>query len=289
TNTRGEISRLARMVEPDVALVLNVDVEHSEGLGSLEEIADEEAALFATARHAVVACAEERLVMARLPRGAEVVSFGTGAGCDVRVVAREPAAAGAGSRATLELHPRLRAPGAPARLELSLALLGEAAARNAAAALAAAAALRARALEVAELAAVARALAAVAPVAGRLNPRMLGDVLVIDDTYNANPRSVRAALAAAAERAQAGRARLIVALGDMLELGALSAPMHAEIVRETLGLNPAAFVAVGPETTAALELAERGQRDARVLTAPDSATAAALVCAAVRAGDVVLV
>jgi UDP-N-acetylmuramoyl-tripeptide--D-alanyl-D-alanine ligase len=149
--------------------------------------------------------------------------------------------------------------------------------------------LRARALEVAELAAVARALAAVAPVAGRLNPRMLGDVLVIDDTYNANPRSVRAALAAAAERAQAGRARLIIALGDMLELGALSAPMHAEIVRETLGLNPAAFVAVGPETTAALELAERGQRDARVLTAPDSATAAALVCAAVRAGDVVLV
>ncbi|MGZ6185952.1 MAG: Mur ligase family protein, partial [Candidatus Binataceae bacterium] len=93
TNTRGEIVRLARIVEPDVAAVLNVDVEHSEGLGGLEEIADEEAALFSTARGAVVACAEERLVMARIPRGAQVVTFGADAAADVRIVARAPATA----------------------------------------------------------------------------------------------------------------------------------------------------------------------------------------------------
>ena len=49
TNTRGEIPKLAQIVVPDVAMVLNVDLEHSEGLGTLDDIADEEAALFSTA------------------------------------------------------------------------------------------------------------------------------------------------------------------------------------------------------------------------------------------------
>src|SRR5262249_8865145 len=87
TNTRGEIPRLARIAEPDVAVVLNVDVEHSEGLGGLEETADEECALFATARRAVVACTEEPLVMERLPRGSEIVTLGTSATADVRIAA----------------------------------------------------------------------------------------------------------------------------------------------------------------------------------------------------------
>src|SRR5262249_23696842 len=143
TNTRGEIARLAQIVEPDVAAVLNVDVEHSEGLGSLKEIADEEAALFATARRAVVACVEERLVREGLRRGAEVVPFGADAAADGRVAARAPAAAGAArARVTLAFSPRLIAAGAPMRLDAALALLGGAAARNAAAAVAAAAALR---------------------------------------------------------------------------------------------------------------------------------------------------
>lgn len=293
TNMRGEIPRLARIVEPDVALVLNVDVEHSEGLGTLDQIADEEAALFSTAGRAIVACADEPLVMARIPRAAEVVTFGDGPSSDVRVAARAPGADGTGSRVTLELSPRLTAPGsAPARLEVNLALLGPAAARNAAAAVAAAAALRARPLTGDELAAVTRALAGVVPVAGRLNARMIGDVLVLDDTYNANPRSVRAALEAARERVTANDARLVVALGDMLELGALSPAMHAEVVDDVMRLGAAAFVAVGPEMSTAVAavretLGERGRRS--VLTAPDSVSAAALICDAVRPRDVVLV
>ena len=294
TNTRGEIVRLARIVEPDVAAVLNVDVEHSEGLGGLEEIADEEAALFSTARGAVVACAEERLVMARIPRGAQVVTFGADAAADVRIVARAPATAAGGaggegrSRVTLALSPRLVAAGAPARLEAALALLGSAAARNAAAAVAAAAALRARGLTADELAAVARALESVAPVAGRLQMRALGGLLVIDDTYNANPRSVRAALDAAHESAAAPGARLVVALGDMLELGAFAPAMHSEVAADVMHLAPAAFVAVGPEMSAAVDAAGLTSR-AGVRTAPDSAAAAEIVCALVREGDVVLV
>jgi len=289
TNTRGEIERLARIVEPDVAAVLNVDVEHSEGLGSLEEIADEEAALFTTARRAVVACAEERLVMERIPRGIEVVTFGADTAADVRIVARAPAAAGsARSRVTLALSPRLVAVGAPAQLDVALALLGAAAARNAAAAVAAAAALRARPLAADELAAVASALESVAPVAGRLQMRAIGGLLVIDDTYNANPRSVRAALEAAHESARASGARLVVALGDMLELGALASAMHAEIAADVMRLAPAAFVAVGPEMSTAAGAPGIAGR-AGVLLAADSAVAADLVCALVREGDVVLV
>jgi UDP-N-acetylmuramoyl-tripeptide--D-alanyl-D-alanine ligase len=289
TNTRGEIVRLARIVEPDVAAVLNVDVEHSEGLGSLEEIADEEAALFTTARRAVVACAEERLVMERIPPGAEVVTFGADATADVQIAARAPAAAGAArSRVTLALSPRLVAADAPARLEAALALLGAAGARNAAAAVAAAAALRARPLTATELAAVTRALESVAPVAGRLQMRALGGVLVIDDTYNANPRSVRAALEAARESAVASSTRLVVALGDMLELGALAPTMHREVTDDVMRLAPAAFIAVGPEMTAAAGAAGIAGR-AGVLTAPDSDAAAELICKLVREGDVLLV
>ena len=292
TNTRGEIVRLARIVEPDVAAVLNVDVEHSEGLGSLEEIADEEAALFTTARRAVVACTEERLVMERIPRGAEVVTFGAAPDADVRIAARAPAVAGAArSHVTLALSPRLVAAGAPARLEAALALLGAAAARNAAAAVAAAAALRARPLTADELVAVARALESVAPVAGRLQMRALGGLLVIDDTYNANPRSVRAALDAAHESAQAPGARLVVALGDMLELGAFAPAMHAEVVADVMRLGPAAFIAVGPEMSAAAAAAagDAAGSGGRVRIASDSGAAAEIVRALVHEGDVVLV
>jgi len=298
TNRRGEIARLARIVEPDVAVVLNVDIEHSEGLGSLEEIADEEAALFATARRTAVACADERLVMERVPRGVSLVTFGAAPDADVCVAGRAPGAgAPARTRVTLALDARLVAADAPRRVELALALAGAAAARNAAAAVAAAAALRARPLSAHELAAMARALERVAPVAGRLQVRAIGDLVLIDDTYNANPRSVRAALEAARESAASSAgARLIVALGDMLELGELAPAMHGEAVAEVLRLAPAAFVAVGPAMGAAASAAtpaagidHASRRRTAVHLVPDSATAAELIRGLARAGDVILV
>src|SRR5438128_7605778 len=66
TNQRGEIARLNDILRPDIALVLNVDIEHTEGLGSLDGIADEEAALFRQARCAIVSVSE-KLLSARLP------------------------------------------------------------------------------------------------------------------------------------------------------------------------------------------------------------------------------
>jgi UDP-N-acetylmuramoyl-tripeptide--D-alanyl-D-alanine ligase len=111
---------------------------------------------------------------------------------------------------------------------------------------------------------------------------------VIDDTYNSNPRSLRAALAAAREVADGLSARLVIAIGDMLELGAMSAIAHQDAIRDIMREQPAAFVAVGPEMRAAVEI-EGPTSAANVLTAPDSAAAANIVTGLVRNGDVLLV
>src|SRR3984957_10178048 len=100
TNTRGEIPKLAQIVEPDVAMVLNVDLEHSEGLGTLDDIADEEAALFSTAKHYAVASADEPMVLARVPKHLRQITFGKSPDAHVRLESRS---AGARSRIRVEL------------------------------------------------------------------------------------------------------------------------------------------------------------------------------------------
>ena len=88
TNTRGEIPQLAQIVEPDVAMVLNVDLEHSEGLGTLDEIADEEAALFSTATQYAVASADEPMVLSRIPKHLRRITFGKSVDAHVRLASR---------------------------------------------------------------------------------------------------------------------------------------------------------------------------------------------------------
>src|SRR3984957_11916622 len=123
TNIRGEIPKLARIVAPDVAMVLNVDLEHSEGLGTLDDIADEEAALFSTARRYAVASADEPLVLARIPKHLRRITFGKSPGAQVRLVSRS---AGARSRIRVEMAPGLVAAGVEPFIETEIALLGEA-------------------------------------------------------------------------------------------------------------------------------------------------------------------
>src|SRR6202046_778884 len=225
TNTRGEIPKLARIVEPDVAMVLNVDLEHSEGLGTLDDIADEEAALFSTARPYAVASADEPLVLARIPKHLDRITFGKSPDAHVRLESRS---AGARSRIRVELVRDMVSAGVEPFIETEIALLGEAAALNCTAAIAGVAAMRAAPLESRELDAIAEALAVVQPVAGRLASTSINGIFVIDDTYNSNPRSIRAALAAAREVADGLGARLVIAMGDMLELGDQSAAAHQE-------------------------------------------------------------
>ncbi|MGH7879739.1 MAG: Mur ligase family protein, partial [Candidatus Binataceae bacterium] len=130
TNQRGEIARLAAIVQPDAALVLSVDIEHTEGLGSLAGVADEEAALFATARRAVVSTAET-LLLERVPAGMPRFTFGLDPAADVRLGART--ISGAGEQIIeLELRPPLVESGIAPRLRVRLSLLGASSALNAA-------------------------------------------------------------------------------------------------------------------------------------------------------------
>jgi UDP-N-acetylmuramoyl-tripeptide--D-alanyl-D-alanine ligase len=286
TNMRGEIPKLAQIVEPDVAMVLNVDLEHSEGLGTLDDIADEEAALFSTARQYAVASADEPMVLARIPKHLRRITFGKSPDAHVRLVSRS---AGARSRIRVELARDMVAAGVEPFIETEIALLGEAATLNCTAAIAGVAAMRAAPLESRDLEAIADALATVLPVAGRLASTSINGIFVIDDTYNSNPRSIRAALAAAREVADGLGARLVIAMGDMLELGDQSAAAHQEAIRDVIRSRPAAFVAVGPEMNSARAVVSRDANTTEILTSPDSIAAAGIVVALVRPGDVLLV
>ncbi len=286
TNTRGEIPKLAQIVEPDVAMVLNVDLEHSEGLGTLDDIADEEAALFSTARNCAVASADEPMVLARIPEHLRRITFGKSADGHVRLVSRS---VGARSRIRVELARDMVAAGVEPFIETEIALLGEATALNCTAAIAGVAAIRAAPLDSRELDAIADALANVVPVAGRLASTSINGIFVIDDTYNSNPRSIRAALAAAREVADGLGARLVIAMGDMLELGDQSATAHQEAIRDVMRARPAAFVAVGPEMNSARDVLSGDANTLEILTSPDSTAAAGIVAGLVRRGDVLLV
>ena len=286
TNTRGEIPKLARIVEPDAAMVLNVDLEHSEGLGTLDEIADEEAALFSTVRRYAVASADEPMVLSRIPKHLRRITFGKSADARVRLVNRS---AGARSRIRVEIARDLVAAGVEPFIETEIALLGEAAALNCTASIAGVAAMRAAPLESRELDSIAEALASVHPVSGRLASTSINGIFVIDDTYNSNPRSIRAALAAAREVADGLGARLVIAMGDMLELGDQSAAAHQEAIRDVMRSRPAAIVVVGPEMNSASAIVSRDANTTGILTSPDSTAAAKIVAGLTRPRDVLLV
>jgi UDP-N-acetylmuramoyl-tripeptide--D-alanyl-D-alanine ligase len=268
TSVRGEIPALGALVRPDVGVVLNVDLEHSAGLGTLEQIADEEGALLSAAGRVAITSAAEPLLVDRLARSGAPRrrTFGTAAEADYRLLERSPEVDG---RSRL----RLGAPGG--EVDVRTSLLGPAAASNVVAALAGALELLDHAPTPSELARVARALGKVEAVPGRMRPVPLpGGALALDDTYNSNPRSVTAALAAAIEivAARGAGARLLVALGDMLELGDFSPAAHDEMVRAADASGATRLILIGPESTAA---AVRVGPSTPTACYPDSTAAAA--------------
>jgi len=290
TNLRGEIAQLAHIVEPDAALVLNVDIEHSEGLGTLEEIADEEAAMFSTARRFAIVPTEQPLLRSRIPPRLSVLTFGTSSDADVRLASRAVLENGR-SRIVLKVNPQLVRSGESPLLVAEIGLLGPAMALNCAAAVAGVLAMSPDPLSGDHLRSIGEAFAATDPVSRRLALVNLKGMLVIDDSYNAQPPSMRAAIATATELAEHSTARLVLILGDMLELGAFSASAHDETIEAVLASRPTLFVAVGPEMTAALTrtINRRARAGVECLEARDSDEAARLVAGKLRDGDVVLV
>jgi UDP-N-acetylmuramoyl-tripeptide--D-alanyl-D-alanine ligase len=133
---------------------------------------------------------------------------------------------------------------------------------------------------------IATGLAAARPVKGRCVWRTAGEVRVLDDTYNANPASVRAALdTVAAHRAGA---RLVVVLGDMLELGPGVEEAHREIGRYAARAGAAVVIGMGRHAAALVEAARAGGV-AEARHAETFEDTVAFLLKALAAGDVVLV
>jgi UDP-N-acetylmuramoyl-tripeptide--D-alanyl-D-alanine ligase len=239
----GQIAELAAIAEPDVGVIVNVGPVHLELLGSIEAIAAAKAELLAGLWPGATAVlpAAEPLLDAHLRDDLVVVTFGPGGDVD--------------DLGDLEL------PFASAHMRL-----------NALAALAAARAVGARPHGLLEV--------SLSALRGQ-RIELPGAVVVIDDCYNANPMSMRAALD---DLAVSAPGRSVAVLGDMLELGPGEGRFHAEIGAHAALRGVGVLVTVGP---LAARMAETFAGELHA--APDAAAAAALVRELVRPGDTVLV
>ncbi len=269
TNHPGEIAPLAQLARPHVAVVTAVAAAHVEAFGTLEAIADEKAAILRGLEPGGVGVVPaDSPQRARLAApGVPLLSFGRAEDADVRLVRCD----GDHRGSEVEIEARGRC------VAFRLAAPGAHMAVNAAAALAACAALG---LDPARAAA---ALAGFAPVAGRGAQRGIrgGDVLLLDESYNASSASVRAALSVLG----AMPGRRVAVLGDMLELGGHGKAEHAGLAPDVAAAADVLH-ACGPLMR---ELFDRVPGERRGLHAADAAALAPLVADAVRPGDAVLV
>ncbi len=247
TSEPGEIAALAQMASPDVGVVTRVSLAHIEGLGSIEAVAHEKAALLRAldARGVAVAYGDDPLLRARASviRAERRLFFGTEASNEVRRVEWSVGPEGTRARVLVEGQP----------VELTLRLFGEGAVMNAAASLAVAAAMGL------SLEAAAQGMAQVPASPGRLQPRV-GErgILIIDDSYNANPLSTELALRTAEGVARHRGAPWIVALGDMKELGPRAREAHRQLGQQVAELAPQLFVGIGEHMRDAVAAAQTG-------------------------------
>ena len=242
-NHAGEIAALTRQVRPHVAVIVTIAPAHIENLGSEEAIADAKAEIFAGLEPGGTAVIPAdsphfaRLRAAAERVGAIVVSFGRAAHADVRVM-DAVAAPGGGSLVTADLGDR--------RLCYTVAAPGEHWIANS---LAVIAAVRAAG---GDLGAAGLALAEMEGLKGRGERHSLrtadgGTALLIDESYNANPASMRATLAQlAASPAQ----RRIAVLGAMKELGDFSPAFHAALAEPIAEAGVDRAILVGDEMAA---------------------------------------
>lgn len=241
----GEIARYRKIVEPTVAVVTNVAAGHLEGFGSLEGVLREKLSLVEGAPLAVVGTDPPALAAGARELARRVVTAGL-EGAEVRPGSVALDAAGRATVVTEQARFTLPLPGrhlaANAMLAMAVGLhLG----------------LDPRA--------VGRALERLELPGGRGQVMETGGLTILNDCYNANPLSFRAAIATA--QAMRGARRLVFVAGTMRELGEESSALHAAVARELVALKPDLLAAVG-EFVPVLE-AYRGELGDRLILAED--------------------
>jgi UDP-N-acetylmuramoyl-tripeptide--D-alanyl-D-alanine ligase len=261
----GEIAALRDIIEPTIAVVTNVGFAHVEGFGSLAAVLEEKVSLCEGAPLAVVGTEPADLAVAARQRAPTLVA-GRSDRADVRPESAE-----------LDDHarPQIRWGGAG----VTLPVLGLHQVDNAMIALA-----------VAREAGVEPARAVPALAAARLPPGRgaivdVGSLTVLDDTYNANPGSLRAAVELVRWLATRRRRPLAVVVGSMLELGPESDKLHAAAAREIAAAQPAVVGAVGAFVPAFEALGAAGPR---LVTAADAEALGPKLRAVLQGNEVVL-
>jgi UDP-N-acetylmuramoyl-tripeptide--D-alanyl-D-alanine ligase len=281
-NHPGEIAPLARQVEPEVAIVTTVEAAHTEFFADgIAGVAQEKAEIFAAGGRVAVINRDSPffdVVAAKARRYgvARVVGFGTHQAADLRIVDLRLAAEHVDVTASvygLPIHYRIGTPGRHWAMN-SLAVLAAADAVGA------------------DLAQAAASLATLAAPKGRgqrhrvAGPGGTPGFTLIDDSYNANPTSMRAAFGVLAAATPEGGGRRVAVLGDMRELGAEADALHAALAPDLAAANVDLVFTCGPHMARLFEALPRARRGGH---APASDALVALVRGGVRAGDVVLV
>jgi UDP-N-acetylmuramoyl-tripeptide--D-alanyl-D-alanine ligase len=280
-NHAGEIVPLTQLVRPHVAIVTAIEPVHLEYFGSLDKIADAKAEIFTgiepggaavlnrdNAQYARLAAAAKTASVAR------IVSFGEHAGADARLLRHSLHAECSTVEARIfgqDVTYKLGAPGRHLVLN-SLAMLA------------------AVSLMGADLALAALALNNLKPAIGRGTRTTLrlpgGSALLIDESYNANPASMAAAIALLGQAPVSRRGRRIAVLGDMLELGREGAALHRALAEPIAAAAVDLVFCCGPLMHVLWEALPSGIRGGY---AENAAALESTVLGVIRDGDAVMV
>ena len=244
TNTPGEVAALRAITEPDIAVLTSIGEEHLEGLGDLAGVLREESEIFHRVTLAIVPSAHPEVLEIATARATAVLS----AGLEHALIA--PSAWGLDA----EGRPWLDVDG----VHFTLPLRGAHQAANAMLAIAAAGACGV------PLTDAAAGMAEMPVPSMRGAWEQIGELVLINDAYNANPASMRAALDLLG-RVGSGQQRVAI-LGTMRELGAQSALQHREVARAALVSGADLVVGVGDFAAALHEVAPS---DPRIVATPD--------------------
>jgi UDP-N-acetylmuramoyl-tripeptide--D-alanyl-D-alanine ligase len=280
-NHPGEIEPLARMVRPQLAIITTVEPVHLEFFSGIEAIADAKAEIFAGVEPGgAVVLNRDNAQFARLQRCAgklglsRIITFGADRECEARLLDLSLHATCSAVHANILGHD----------ITYKLGMPGRHMAMNSLAVLAAAS------LAGADLARAALSLSHIAPAAGRGVRRTLqvasGEAVLIDESYNANPASMAAALNVLGQAAVGPHGRRIAVLGDMLELGPTSPALHSGLLDAIRANRIDLVYCCGPLMRNLWDALSSGRRGGYAESAADLEAQAV---SAIRAGDAIMV
>jgi UDP-N-acetylmuramoyl-tripeptide--D-alanyl-D-alanine ligase len=280
-NHAGEIRALVRMVRPHVAIITTVEPVHLEFFAGIEAIADAKAEIFESLEsNGAVVLNRDNAQFERLQTRARelgisrIVSFGADKASDARLIDLSPHATCSAVHADIlgrEVTYKLGMPGRHMAMN-SLAVL------------------TASALVGADLARAALSLSQIEAAAGRGVRRRLGvssgEAILIDESYNANPASMAAALNVLGHAPVGPRGRRIAMLGDMLELGPGGPALHGGLIEAIKANHIDLVYCCGPLMRNLWDALSTGKRGGY---AESAAALEAQAVAAIRAGDAIMV